>query len=187
MVSPPSGTAGNSNVAFFVSNTNTASIQTTTFNQDLTGVYNAVAGSALIVGNGTNVAASSPSQGDPRNPNPRTGVGISQDGRYIYLVAIDGRQPNYSVGTNMVETADMMIGFGSYIALNLDGGGSTALVRSDGVGAATVLNRPSGGAERYDANHLGVYALPLVIPEPATYLFMALGIPAVLWLRRQIN
>lgn len=185
LVAPPSGTAGNSNVAFLVSSTNSAAIRTTTANLDLTNVYNAVAGSALIVSNGTNIGASSPSEGDPANPNPRTDVGISQDGRYVYLVTIDGRQPGYSAGTNMVETADIMLGFGSYTAMNLGGGGSTSLVRSDGAGGAVSLNRPSGGTERYDANHLGVYALPLATPEPATYLLFGLGLPAMLVLRRR--
>ena len=63
-----------------------------------------------------------------------------------------------------------MIAFGSYVALNLDGGGSTALVRSDGNGGAVDFNRPSGGTERYDANDLGVFALALPTPEPAMWV-----------------
>ena len=51
---------------------------------------------------------------------------------------------------------------GAYQALNLDGGGSTTLVSSDGKGGARLLNRPihAGipGRERIVANHLGVYA-----------------------------
>lgn len=185
LVSPPTGAAGSSNVAFLVSSTNAASIQTTTVDQDLSNVYNAVAGSAFIVRDGVNIGAASPTQGDPRNPNPRTAAGVSQDGRYVYLVTIDGRQPGYSVGTNMVETADVLIAFGSYTAMNLDGGGSTALVRSDGAGGAVELNRPSGGRERLDGNHLGVFAQALPVPEPGGLFPLCIGALAVWMIRRR--
>jgi exopolysaccharide biosynthesis protein len=55
-----------------------------------------------------------------------------------------------------------MIAFGAYTAINLDGGGSTDLVEDNGHGGATIVNKPSGGAERYDANQLGIRALPLL-------------------------
>ena len=55
--------------------------------------------------------------------------------------------------------------FGAYWGLNLDGGGSTSLVISDGKGGHRLLNRPihAGipGAERVNANHLGLFAKPL--------------------------
>jgi exopolysaccharide biosynthesis protein len=54
-----------------------------------------------------------------------------------------------------------MIAFGAYTAINLDGGGSTDLVEDNGHGGARIVNKPSGGAERYDANQLGIRALPL--------------------------
>jgi exopolysaccharide biosynthesis protein len=65
------------------------------------------------------------------------------------------------VGTTSVETADIMIAFGAYTAINLDGGGSTDLVENNGHSGARIVNKPSGGAERYDANQLGIRALPL--------------------------
>ena len=185
VVSAPSGTRGSSNVAFLASSTNHAGIVTTSANQDLSNVYNAVAGSALIVNGGLNIGNASPTQGDPLNPNPRTSVGVSQDDRYVYLVAIDGRQPGYSVGTTIVETADIMLAFGAYTAMNLDGGGSTSLVKSDNAGGAVSLNRPSGGVERYDGNHLGVYALPLAVPEPAPLIPVGFGIAFLLILLRR--
>jgi exopolysaccharide biosynthesis protein len=54
-----------------------------------------------------------------------------------------------------------MISLGASRALNLDGGGSTTMTRSDGHGGAIVLNRPSGGTERYVGNNFGVFAKPL--------------------------
>ena len=79
----------------------------------------------------------------------------------------------------------MMIAFGAYTALNLDGGGSTALVRSDNLGGASILNRPSGGRERFNGNNLGVFALPLVIPEPAAWPLVALGVLVFVSLRQR--
>jgi hypothetical protein len=60
-------------------------------NINVANVVTAVAGSAIIVKNGKDVSASSPNEGDPTNPNPRTLVGLSDHGRYLYLAVIDGR------------------------------------------------------------------------------------------------
>ncbi|MEO5804723.1 MAG: immunoglobulin domain-containing protein [Verrucomicrobiota bacterium] len=130
-------------------------------------IYTAVAGSDILVVNGVN-------QGAVDSPNPRTAVGISQDNRYLYFVTIDGRQPGYSDGATLNETAQWLIRFGTYNGLNLDGGGSTAMVKAES-GGATVLNRPSGGVQRVNGNHIGVFApqLPPVIltaPQSQTAL-----------------
>ena len=155
---------------------------------DLSNVYNAVAGSAIIVRDGVNVGNQSANEGDPLNPNPRSDVGVSQNGQFLYLVAIDGRQPGYSVGTTISETADMMLGFGAYKAMNLDGGGSTALVVAGASGNPADLNRPSGGSERYDGNALGVYALPLEVLEPGSAGFIVLGcVAAILFSRKMVS
>lgn len=120
--------------------------------------YNAVGGFGALLRDGKNVA-------EDDKLNPRTAVGVSKDGRYLYLVAIDGRQKGYSEGTSQAETAEWMRLFGSHSALNLDGGGSTCLAISDGKGGAKILNRPINndkpGTERIVANHLGVYAKAL--------------------------
>jgi exopolysaccharide biosynthesis protein len=119
------------------------------------------AGSAIIVKDGVDVSASSPSEGDPTNPNPRTLVGLSHNGRFLYLVAIDGRVAGYSLGTTNAQSAALMLALGCDSALNLDGGGSTEMVRADIPGEPYIVNNPSGGAERFDAAALGVYARPL--------------------------
>jgi exopolysaccharide biosynthesis protein len=124
-------------------------------------VFNAVAGSAIVVQNGKDVSAKSPNEGDPANPNPRTLVGLSDRGRYLYLVAIDGRLPGYSTGTTNAQSAALMLAVGATDAVNLDGGGSTEMVRADVVGQPYIVNTPSGSAERFDASALGVYALDL--------------------------
>jgi hypothetical protein len=53
------------------------------------------------------------------------------------MVAVDGRQET-SVGMTLEELAEAMISLGAYEAMNLDGGGSTALVVGD-----SIVNRPS--------------------------------------------
>jgi len=158
-VSAPDGTPGQ-NASLLIDQKNHASIAETTDTTDISNVFNAVTGSGIIVQDGLNVGGDTPF-GDGADPNPRTSVGLSQDGRFLYVVVIDGRQPGYSVGTTSMETADLMIGFGAYTAINLDGGGSTDLVEDNGHGGATIVNKPSGGAERFDANQLGIRALPL--------------------------
>lgn len=159
LVAQPVSTPGQ-NAALLINRKNKVSIVETTESTDLSDVFNAVTGSGIIVQDGLNVGDQTP-YGDGAHPNPRTAVGLSQDGRYLYLVAIDGRQPGYSIGTTHEETADLMIAFGCYTAINLDGGGSTDMVEDNGHGGATIVNRPSGGTERYDANQLGIRALPL--------------------------
>jgi hypothetical protein len=59
--------------------------------------------------------------------NPRTAAGVTKDGRIILLTA-DGRRPGYTVGLSTPETAAVMRSLGAVNALNLDGGGSTAMV-----------------------------------------------------------
>jgi hypothetical protein len=136
------------------------------------GIYNAVSGGGFVLQNGVDVVnASIP--GDPLNPNPRSVVGLSQSGEYMYLVAIDGRQAGYSAGVSQAEESDLMAALGAWNAINFDGGGSTALAVEGKDGNADVLNRPSGGGERYDGANLGIYAEPLrpVPLPPALALF----------------
>lgn len=101
--------------------------------------------------------------GGPRHP--RTAVGLSQDGQFLYLAVIDGRQPGYSVGTTLYETALWMRWLGCWEALNLDGGGSTTLVIEDELGLPYTVNRPIQervpGQQRPSANHLGVFGAPI--------------------------
>jgi hypothetical protein len=69
--------------------------------------------------------------------HPRTAVGWTAAGELL-LVVVDGRQPPYSDGMSLDELAWLFRRLGATDALNLDGGGSTALV----IGG-DVANRPS--------------------------------------------
>ena len=78
--------------------------------------------------------------------HPRTVVGVASRGRRILLITIDGRQPGYSVGTTLRESAALALALGATEAVNLDGGGSTAMVVArSGPDTARfeVVNRPS--------------------------------------------
>ena len=91
--------------------------------------------------------------------HPRTAVGIADDGRRLLLVVVDGRQKPYSDGMTLRELARVMLALGAPDALNLDGGGSTAMVLADpeAAGELRVMNRPSDPTgERAVANALGV-------------------------------
>jgi hypothetical protein len=57
---------------------------------------------------------------------PRTMAGIDGNGRLI-LVTVDGRQPTVSEGVTLSEGAALMSSLGALSAMNLDGGGSTAM------------------------------------------------------------
>jgi len=121
---------------------------------DSQGAYNGLSGVYALLIDGKN-------NGGMRDRHPRSAVGISKNGRYLILMSIDGRQPGYSEGTTTGETAEWIRKLGAWNALNLDGGGSTALVIQGADGLPLVLNRPCGppvGAERRVANHLGVFA-----------------------------
>jgi hypothetical protein len=58
--------------------------------------------------------------------NPRTMVGLDHQGRLL-IVTVDGRQPGFSEGLSLIEGAKLMARLGAVTAINLDGGGSTAM------------------------------------------------------------
>jgi hypothetical protein len=69
--------------------------------------------------------------------HPRTFAAITAAG-HLLLVVADGRQPGHSVGLTFAETAELALSLGAVDAVNLDGGGSSAMA----IGGALV-NRPS--------------------------------------------
>jgi hypothetical protein len=90
----------------------------------------------------------------------RTAVGISHHGRRLLLLALDGA-PEFRNGLTIAEVADTMRELGAEDAFSLDGGGSTTMVaRQPGAAAVSVLNHPSGGAERPVPNGIGVFSRP---------------------------
>jgi len=110
-----------------------------------------VSGQPLLVDGGS-VLAQSGSFCTARHP--RTAVGISANGRTLYLAVVDGRQNGFSIGMTCRELGQLMHDVGAARALNFDGGGSSAMWLS----GRGVVNRPSDGSERVVSNHLAVFA-----------------------------
>jgi exopolysaccharide biosynthesis protein len=74
--------------------------------------------------------------------HPRTMAGVTKSGKLI-LATVDGRNPGVTVGASMVEAAQLMLWLGARQAINLDGGGSSAMIVK-----GKVVNHPSDGPER---------------------------------------
>lgn len=89
--------------------------------------------------------------------HPRSAIGWNDD--YFFLVEVDGRRSNLSVGMTLGELASFLIDLGCRDALNLDGGGSATLWYN-----GRVQNSPCEGAERFIGNSLVV--LQRKAPEP---------------------
>jgi exopolysaccharide biosynthesis protein len=74
------------------------------------------------------------------NADPRSAIGYTADGKVILMV-VDGRSSGR--GVSLPELGQMMLGLGAVEAMNLDGGGSSAMVVGD-----KLINKPSDGVER---------------------------------------
>jgi len=90
---------------------------------------------------------------------PRVGLGLDPAGRTLIIAVVDGRQPGYSEGMTLPELAALMAELGAHDAIELDGGGSAALVVRDGEDLA-VINTPIHtripGRLRPVASNLGI-------------------------------
>ncbi len=76
---------------------------------------------------------------------PRSAVGFDRRRRNLWLVVVDGRRPGLSEGVTTHELAVIMRELGCSEAINLDGGGSSALFFADNPSApARLVSRPSG-------------------------------------------
>ena len=85
---------------------------------------------------------------------PRTALGMKEDGTLL-VYAVDGRQSGYSSGLSQKDLAEEMIRRGCVWAVNLDGGGSTAIsLWLPGQTGPAVLNLPSDGKPRSCATYL---------------------------------
>lgn len=92
---------------------------------------------------------------------PRTAIARRADGM-VLLVTVDGRRPGWSVGMTLIELSETLLALGAVEALNLDGGGSTTMVRGN-----RIINRPSE-VGRSVANGLFLYAPPPPPPRELT-------------------
>ena len=86
--------------------------------------------------------------------DPRTALGMRRDGTVVMYVA-DGRRSGYSAGLGQVDLAEEMLAQGCEWAVNLDGGGSSAMsVWIPGLTSPGIVNIPSDGKPRSCATYL---------------------------------
>ena len=116
---------------------------------DLKNVQTAIGGGPAILRDGKRAFPK-----EHRVRHPRSAVGWNT--RSIYLVEVDGRQADLSVGMTWDELADYLAKIGCVHAMALDGGGSATLWAM-----GQVMNNPSEGRERGSANGLAVVARDL--------------------------
>jgi uncharacterized protein YgiM (DUF1202 family) len=116
-------------------------------------IYNAISGDRMLVAKGKKVSGL-----DKTQLHPRTAFGSNQNGRWVYLIVVDGRET--SEGATFDELADMLIAYGAYSAVAFDGGGSSTMAVEGVDGQPRVLNtlidEGVPGQERAVANHLGI-------------------------------
>ena len=87
---------------------------------------------------------------------PRAAWGVDKEGRYAYLVTVDGRT-KASIGVTLDEFSEILIDIGLYNAINLDGGGSATLVaKKQGDENTSVINTPSDSSLRGVINGVGI-------------------------------
>ncbi len=126
---------------------------------ELDSVVSAVGGGALILHAGNwydDGDAPYPAENGKRLPC--SGAAIAPGGR-LFLVEVDGRQPELSVGVTRMELAALMRALGAIEGLLFDGGGSSTIVaRRLGDADAGVVNSPSDGRERPVADGIFVYS-----------------------------
>lgn len=145
---------------FVISKDNTAYCLTTeeyTLFKDQ--VREAVCGrSTLLLKNGEQLDQSSNTM-PAATMEPRTAIGVSQDGKEVYLMVVDGRNFYYSNGADLLDLMNLMSACGASDALNLDGGGSSTFITKDiESGELKLLNWPTdnGGVMRKVATGLAI-------------------------------
>ncbi len=125
----------------------------------------AVGGGPLILSDGQWID-------DPDGPNgpdfnvriPCSGAAIGADGT-LYLIEVDGREPDRSIGITRHAFAALMTSFGAVRGMAFDGGGSSEIVaRLPGDADSRLLNKPSDGHERKVADGVFVYSTAPIGP-----------------------
>lgn len=93
--------------------------------------------------------------GNRQSLAPRTAYGYSKDRRYLYLLVVDGRQQHYSEGANCEDLGKMLRLLGASDGVNMDGGGSSALLCRD---------PKTGNPVQYNQHDpFGFYARPVAL------------------------
>jgi len=100
------------------------------------GAWQVLSFGPALVTNGTVAVSESEEVGKAMASNPRTALGITEDGHYLFVVS-DGRTSE-SEGLSLYELAEFMQSLGVTTAYNLDGGGSSTMYLN-----GAVINQPT--------------------------------------------
>lgn len=122
------------------------------------GMQHALGGIGRLVTDGQlDVNAEGGSSGFANSRHPRTAIGLVDD-HHALIVVVDGRNKK-SAGMNLKQLGQFMLSLGARWAMNLDGGGSSAMWIDPGIGDADgVVNKPSDGHENSVATAVGVFS-----------------------------
>lgn len=141
VVSPASGSP-----SLMIAKSGVASIAVTTAQTRIDDLQVAVSGFGLCLRDGI----PQPSEDDL---HPRTGIGLSEDGEQLFVIAIDGRRFSRQ-GATTHELGQWMKRCGADDAINMDGGGSTTLAWWNpmlaGDDKTELINTPVGNGEKYE-------------------------------------
>ena len=119
---------------------------------DLNSIQTAVGGAGRILVNGEKANDGTIITGR----QPRTALGISQDGNKLILMVVDGR--GTSIGATHDEMVALMKEYGAYNAMHLGGGGSSTMVAETAdEDELSVKNTVSEGTPRKIMTALGVF------------------------------
>ena len=134
-------------------------------NPSVKDIKEALGGSGHFILQNGNVVIS----GNP-DIHPRTFMGLSQDKKIVYAVAVDGRWSG-SAGVSLDDEGRILKWLGAWEGINLDGGGSTGMVVN-----GEYKNNASDGNERAVGNGMLVYSsapiddnVAIIEFEPRTY------------------
>ncbi len=133
--------------AFVVTKEGQVSIRIISREEDLSRIQLALPGFGIILSDGK--------PGGSPELHPRTVYGLSKDGKYLYLMVIDGRMQGISEGIGTLEAAELLVYFGAYTGINMDGGGSSTMVIWDAEKSA-VRKLNVQKHDRSVANSLGI-------------------------------
>ena len=141
---------------------------TTETDRDWKDVQYACGGGDLLVENGRVCGDFTLDKAD--KPTARTAVGLKRDGTLVLYTA---DSENGSEGLTLDELAARMKELDCETALNLDGGGSTALgAQYPGYDAAATVNKPSDGSLRACANFIYLVRSKPTRASSATKLYL---------------
>jgi len=109
-------------------------------------VKQAIGGDKILINNGV-ITSGLPT----KNYDPSTAIGVKADGDVV-LFQVDGRS-SASQGVSSYEIAQFLHKLGCVKAIQLDGGGSSAMIaRKPGYKSPGLINVPSDGKERANTN-----------------------------------